>query len=248
MLKKRIIPILQYENQTAIKTKFFKKNRNVGNLLQYVKVFNRRKSDELGIINLSNKFNHNESKIYDINYLKSISSECDMPLCVGGSLNNISEIEELLKIGCDKVIIGKAFFSNKKFIKNIIKSFGSQIVIAAVDINKSNDQYFLNHNQSKNYIDHINLLQDYGVGELLISSVHKEGTMGGYDIEFLEKIYNKLKTPVLINGGAKNFSDFQKVLEIDIVQGACASSIFLFTEATPNSIKKELNKNANIRK
>ena len=72
--------------------------------------------------------------------------------------------------------------------------------------------------------------------------------MGGYDIEFLEKIYNKLKTPVLINGGAKNFSDFQKVLEIDIVQGACASSIFLFTEATPDSIKKELNKNANIRK
>ena len=93
MLKKRIIPILQYSDYNAIKTKQFSSIRNIGNLLQYVKVFNSRKSDELAIINLSKRFNNIS---YDFEYLRSVTSECNMPLIIGGSLSSLLEIETLL--------------------------------------------------------------------------------------------------------------------------------------------------------
>lgn len=247
MLKKRIIPILQFENQLAIKTKIFQKNRNLGNLLQYVKVFNRRKSDELNILNLTSKFNKNQSNLHNLNYLKSIVSECNMPLSVGGSISNICEIENLLAIGCDKIIVGKSFLENKKFILEIEKSFGSQIIIASIDINFSDGKYFLNYDKYQNLLDHLRVIQDYGVGEIIINAVHKDGTMSGYDFRLLEKIYDYLTVPILFNGGAKNKDDFLKILSFDKVQGACASSIFLFTEETPNSIKRALNNKIRLR-
>ena len=237
MLKKRIIPILQYTDQFSIKTKKFANPRNVGNLLQYVTVFNKRQSDELCLINLTKKFS---KKSFDFNYLKEITAYCNMPLSVGGSINKIYEIEKLLEAGTDKIILGKSILKNSKFLKDVIKSFGSQIIIAAVDINFSGNEYYLNYNKNINYIDYIKFLQNEGVGEILINCVHKEGQMCGYDINFIEKIYNVLETSILINGGASTSNDFKDVLEIDKVQGACASSIFLFSEETPGSIKKKM--------
>ena len=247
MLKKRIIPILQYEYQHAIKTKKFQKNRNLGNLLQYVKVFNRRKSDELSVLNLTSKFEKKQPSSYNLNYLKSIVSECNMPLSVGGSINKIDEIENLLAVGCDKIIVGKSFLENKKFIIEIEKNFGSQIIIASIDINFFDGKYFLNYDKSKDFLDHLKIIQDHGVGEIIINAVHKDGTMSGYDFRLLEKVYDYLTVPVLFNGGAKNKDDFLKILSFDKVQGACASSIFLFTEETPDSIKRVLSKKIKIR-
>ncbi len=237
MLKKRIIPILQYTDQFSIKTKNFKDPRNIGNLLQYVNVFNKRQSDELCLINLTKKF---LKKNFDFNYLEEIAAFCNMPLSVGGSINDVNEIEKLLVSGTDKIILGKSILNDKKFLKNVIKNFGSQIIIASVDINFDNDKYFLNYNQDIDYIDYIKTLQNEGVGEILINCVHKEGLMNGYDMNLLEKIYNHLDSSILINGGASKSEDFKNVLEIDKIKGACASSIFLFTEETPNSIKKKM--------
>ncbi len=237
MLKKRIIPILQYTDQFSIKTKNFNNPRNVGNLLQYVTVFNKRQSDELCLINLTKKF---LKKSFDFNYLKEVTAYCNMPLSVGGSIDEIHEIEKLLEAGTDKIILGKSILNNIKFLKEVIKNFGSQVIIASVDINFIDNKYCLNYDKNINYIDHIKFLQNEGVGEILINSVHKEGCMNGYDINLLEKIYNDLETVVLINGGASTSEDFKKVLEIDKVQGACASSIFLFSEETPGSIKKKM--------
>lgn len=244
MLKKRIIPILQYSDYNAIKTKQFSNIRNIGNLLQYVKVFNSRKSDELAIINLSKRFNNIS---YDFEYLRSVTSECNMPLIIGGSLSSLLEIETLLKLGCDKIILGEVFFNKKSFIKDVIKFFGAQIIIGSVDINFAEGSYFLNHNKNKKYLDHIKMIQDEGIGELLITSVHREGTLKGYDINLIEKIYNTLTATVLINGGASDENNIYDALKIDKVQGACASSIFLFTELTPSVIKKKLLNKVSLR-
>lgn len=244
MLKKRIIPILQYIDHTAVKTKKFENPRNVGNLLQFTKVFNIRKSDELAIINLSKKFKNMQ---FNYEYLKTISAECNMPLSIGGSINNLYEIEELLKIGCDKIILGEIFFNNKKLITEIIKTFGAQIIIAAVDINYDNNKYFLNYNKDEKYLDHIKMLQDENVGEIIITSVHKEGTMQGYDLNFIEKIEKSLITPILINGGAGKQEHFNKALGIEKIKGVCASSVFLFTELTQNILKRNMPHNIPIR-
>ena len=149
--------------------------------------------------------------------------------------------------GTDKIILGKSIINNPKFLKDVIKNFGSQIIIASVDINFNNEKYFLNYNPDMKYLDHIKFLQNEGVGEILINCVHKEGLMNGYDLNLLEKIYNYLEVSILMNGGASKADDFERLLKIDKIKGACASSIFLFTEETPTSIKKKMPKNLPLR-
>ncbi len=245
MIKKRIIPILQFKNNLAIKTKQFDKQRNLGNLLQYVKVFSKRQSDEMSIINLSK--NEIDNTVYDFDFLKGIVSECNMPLSVGGGIRDLNIIERLLELGCDKIVIGNNFIKNKNFIKKIVKSFGSQLIIASIDVIKKEDKFkvFLNNELELN--DWIKEVQDFGAGEILLTAVHNEGMMNGYDIELLDFVYNSIYVPILLNGGASKISDFEAALSIDKVYGACASSIFLFSEITPNLIKKNISKKINLR-
>jgi len=245
MIKKRIIPILQYKNNLAIKTKQFARERNLGNLLQYVKVFNTRQSDEMSIINLSRDESNNAN--YDFIFLRNIISECRMPLSVGGGVKNLFTIEKLLELGCDKIVIGNSFIKDSNFIKEIVKSFGSQLIIASIDTIKINDQHKIYLNEELNLLEWIKNLQDLGAGEILLTSVKNEGMMCGYDLDLIDFVYNSIQVPLLVNGGASNIKDFEEVLKIDKVLGACASSIFLFTEITPNLIKKTVSKDINLR-
>ena len=96
-------------------------------------------------------------------------------------------------------------------------------------------------------LDWIKKLQDFGAGEILLTATQNEGMMCGYDLDLLNYVYNFIQVPLLFNGGASNIKDFENVLQIDKVYGACASSIFLFTETTPNLIKKSVSKNINLR-
>ncbi len=245
MIKKRIIPILQFKNNLAIKSKQFLKQRNLGNLLQYVKVFSKRQADEMSIINLSKK---DSSKTeYDFDFLKNIISECKMPLSIGGGINDISTIERLLEMGCDKIVIGNSFIKNPNFIKNIVKNFGSQLIIASIDVIKKDNKYEIFLKKDLDLIDWIKEVQDLGVGEILLTAIHNEGMMCGYDVNLLNFIYNSISVPLLFNGGASDLKDFEDILSVDKVYGACASSVFLFSEITPNLIKKNISKNINLR-
>lgn len=245
MIKKRIIPILQFKNGLAIKTKRFNKQRNLGNLLQYVKVFNRRQSDEMSIINLSK--NQNNITEYDLMFLKSIISSCNMPLSIGGGIRDIKIIEQLLMLGCDKIVVGNNFITNKNFIKEIIKNFGSQLIIASIDLVEEDGEYKLFSKNKIDVKDWVKEIQDRGVGEILLTAVQNEGMMNGYDFKLLDYIYNLIHVPLLFNGGAADIDDFKKILSVDKVYGACASSVFLFTEITPNLIKQSISDNINLR-
>jgi len=245
MIKKRIIPILQYKNNLAIKSKQFKKYRNLGNLLQYVKVFNRRQSDEMSIINLSKNINGNSE--YDFDFLKDIISECNMPLSIGGGINDIKKIERLLELGCDKIVVGNSIIKNKDFIKIIVKNFGSQLIIASIDAIKKNDKYMIFSDDDSKLLDWVKEVQDLGAGEIILTAIHKEGMMNGYDFSLVDFVYNSVYVPLLLNGGASKISDFETALKIDKIYGACASSIFLFSEITPNLIKKNISKKIPLR-
>ena len=245
MIKKRIIPILQYKNNLAIKTKQFSIHRNLGNLLQYVKVFNKRQSDEMSIINLTK--NINGSTDYDFDFFKNIISECNMPLSIGGGIDEIKKIEKLLELGCDKIVIGNSLMKNKNFIKIIVKNFGSQLIIASIDVIKNNDKFMIFSNKETELLDWVKEIQDLGAGEIILTAVHKEGMMNGYDISLVDFVYNSIYVPLLLNGGASKLSDFEAALKIDKIYGACASSIFLFSEITPNLIKKNISKNIPLR-
>ena len=248
MLKKRIIPILLYYNAWLVKTIQFNKRRNVGNLQQIINVFKDRKLDELVIIDL---YATSSNLNFNFNILDDVTQECNMPLIIGGGIKNLFDAEQAFKKGADKIIIGSAGYENVEFIRSIVENFGGQSLVFSIDVKKENQKYSIFSKNGKNKIDiplkdWLTKIQDFGVGELLITSIDKEGTMSGYDYGLLEEVEDCIRVPLIFNGGAGAQKDFTKLLKNKKIMGACASSVFFFTEITPKSIKKNL-KNKNIK-
>jgi cyclase len=248
MLKKRIIPILLLSKNLLIKTKKFSSDRVIGNIIQSIKIFNKRESDELVIIDVDASRGFGEIEIH---LMKEIISECNMPISIGGGIKNNLQIKNLLNIGFDKVIINNSFIKNPDFISESVKIFGSQSITIGIDIIKNNNQFKIvckdKNQKPPKLIDWIKFAQDRDVGEILITSVDLEGTMSGFDYNLLSYIYSHVKKPIIFNGGCGSIKDFKKILSFQKVMGACASSVFFFTEITPDSIKKNIKNKINVR-
>lgn len=248
MLKKRIIPILLLSRNLLVKTKKFSSDRIVGNILQSIRIFNKRQSDELTFIDID--ASRDNGKI-EISFMKEIISECNMPISIGGGINSCDEIENLLNIGFDKIIIGKEFVKNINFIENAVKIFGSQSITAGVDIVFKNNKFQIknsfNNKIAKNLENWLLFLQQKQIGEFLITSVDDEGSISGYNLKLLNHIHHLTNKPILFNGGCKSINDFEKILSYKNVMGACASSIFFFSKITPADVKKKIKKKINIR-
>jgi len=248
VLKKRIIPVLLISRNLLIKTKNFTSDRTVGNIIQSIKVFNRRESDELTIIDVdaSRGIGSIETSL-----MKEIVAECNMPISAGGGIKTNAEIENLLKIGFDKVVINNAFLNRPSFIEDSVKKFGSQSITIGIDvIRKDNEFKIMQQNKNKyakNLSAWIAFAQNKDVGEFFFTSVNCEGMMKGYDYDLLNFIHPLIKKPILFNGGCKSISDCEKILSLQKVMGACASSIFFFTKLTPASIKSKIKKNISLR-
>ncbi len=248
MLKKRIIPVLLISRNLLIKTKQFSSDRNVGNIIQSVKVFNRRESDELTIIDID--ASRGKGSI-EIGFMKEIISECNMPISVGGGIKSNTEIESLLKIGFDKVIISNGFLEKPSFIEESVKRFGSQSITMGVDIIKKDNEFKILYKnksvQEKNLPNWIAFAESKNVGEFLFTSVTREGMMNGYDYDLLDFIHPIVNKPILFNGGCSSINDCEQILSSKKIMGACASSIFFFTKITPSSIKTKIKKKINVR-
>lgn len=250
MLKKRIIPVLSHYNSWLVKTKRFEEKRNVGNLQQIINVYKDRKLDELVLIDLKAA---SEKSNFNFNILDDIAYECNMPLIVGGGIKNLYDVENAFKKGADKIIVGSAGVLNHKFVENIVKNYGGQSLVSAIDVKNLNGKYsvFIDSGRKKVDIlldDWIKKIQDFGAGEILLTSIDKEGLMEGYDYFLLKKIEKYICVPLILNGGAGKLNHFSKLLANKKVMGACASSVFHFTEITPRSIKEYIKrKKINIR-
>ncbi len=248
MLKKRIIPVLLISRNLLIKTKNFTSDRTVGNIIQSIKVFNKRESDELTIIDVdaSRGIGSIETSL-----MKEIVAECNMPISAGGGIKTNTEIENLLKIGFDKVVINNAFLARPDFIEDSVKKFGSQSITIGIDVIKKDNEFkIMDQNKSKytkNLSTWIAFAQSKDIGEFFFTSVNYEGMMGGYDYDLLNFIHPLIKKPILFNGGCKSIADCEKILSLQKVMGACASSIFFFTKLTPASIKAKIKKKINVR-
>ena len=172
-----------------VKTKRFDDKRNVGNLQQMINVFKDRKLDELVLIDLMAT---SENVNFNFNILDEVASECNMPLIIGGGIKNIHDVETAFKKGADKIIVGSAGIKDNNFIDVIVKNFGSQSLVAAIDIKKINNKYsiFIDNGKTiikSSVIDWIQKIQELGAGELLVTSIDFEGTMNGYDHLLLKK-------------------------------------------------------------
>ena len=247
MLKKRVIPALLIKDNLLVKTKKFKSPRSIGSIIEAVKLYDLREVDELVLLDISKSKKRNEPNYSTI---AEVSKECFVPLCVGGGINDIKTIYKVLKSGADKVSINTQAIHNPKFIKEAAKEFGSQCIVISIDYYKNGKEFLLKNNLEKKYYldEYVEIIQDMGAGEIILTCVDKDGTNEGFDYETIKRIKKKISIPIIASGGAGKYEHMLKAFKYCDVDAVLASSIFCFSDKTPKNAKIFLQQNGiNVR-
>jgi cyclase len=241
MLKIRVIPVLSFNGFALVKTKQFGNPRMVGNPMQAARVYNGRKVDELAFIDI---FASKQKRKLNLTVVKQVVNECFMPVTIGGGIDSIKDINDLLQIGADKVVIKSSAINNPSFITNAAKVFGSQCIVISVDVIKTGEGlkiFYPENNNCINAIDFIRQVESLGAGELFINDVLNDGMMKGFDLEVFKITASATNLPVIACGGAGTPDHFPTLLENKNITGLAAASIFHFTQYTPFDIKFAVN-------
>ena len=245
MLKKRIIPALLYKNGEMVKGVQFKNYKNVGYPDSTVEIYTSQDSDELMFINISDEENY-QINFKDIIY--QVSKKCEMPLTVGGGMNNLKLIDEMFNAGADKILINTKIIEDINFLNEFVQIHGSQALIAGIDYKISDNLHHVYSNCSKvktelNLFEYALSLQDKGAGEILLNCVDRDGKMSGYDIETINKLSEILSIPLIGYGGAGNFQHILDVFNNTKVSAIACSSLFHFGDNNPIRLRSYLRNN-----
>ncbi len=250
MLKTRIIPTLLFREFELVKGVKFDSWRRIGSAMTVVKIYNMREVDELIFLDITATLNNYKP---DLKNIDEIADECFMPLTVGGGIKTIKDIKNLLSIGADKVAINTAAVLNPQFIQEASQKFGSQCIVVSIDIKKTNNGYriFTHSGTRATNIDPIYFakkVEKLGAGEILLTSIDRDGTFKGYNIDLIKSVSKNLSIPVIASGGAGNYKHMLSVLNDTSASAVAAASIFHFTQQTPLEAKKFLkNHGINVR-
>lgn len=239
MLKIRIIPILTFNGLALVKTKQFGNPRMLGNPIQIAKVFNSRNVDELIFIDI---FATKQKRKINLQLVKGIIKQCYMPVGIGGGINSLDDIRALLNCGADKVLIKHMAIENPDFVEEAANKFGSQCISISVDVIKKDDSYFIHH-EGENEIpllDFIQKMENKSAGELIVNSVNNDGMMKGFDTKLYSFVHEQSSLPVVAVGGGGKPKHYQELFSKTELEAVGSSSIFAYTQYTPNDIKRAL--------
>ncbi len=235
MLRPRIIPCLLIDNGGLVKTKHFKEPKYIGDPINTVKIFNEKNADELMILDISAT---KKSLSPNFELIEKLAVECRMPLCYGGGVTSSKEAIRLVDLGVEKVAFSSAAIHRPSIISETALEVGSQSVVVVLDIikkisiMKKSSYKLCSHNAKKIHdIDPLIFFkrcQDEGAGEIVINMVNKDGSMEGYDLDFVSKIKSISKVPITFLGGAGSLSDIKKLVNCFGIVGAAAGSLFVF--------------------
>lgn len=249
MNKIRIIPTVLYKDNVAVRGKKFNNWRVSGSLLQTIRLYSLREVDELIFLDIGATNQRN----INFKLIDEFADECFMPITIGGGIKSLNDIEELFKVGADRVCINTQAFRDPVFIKNSIKNFGSQSIIVSVDykIIKSKFYVFIcsgSINTNIELKEYLKKLNDIGVKEVMLTSMDHDGMMEGYDLKNISYANLNYDFKVIASGGAGSKKDVLDLILSSKIDALSCSSIFHFTEITPLSLKKFLGENnINIR-
>lgn len=229
----------------AVQSIGFKKYLPVGDPVIVAEYLNRWGVDEVVYLDIGATVNNNEPN-YDL--IESVAKRCFVPLAVGGGIKNVDCIRRLIKSGADKVIINSELFNNIKLLENAANAFGSQCIIAAIDLLLRNNKYEIRSHSSSDYqSDEVDewakKVVEYGAGELLINCIHRDGMKNGYDINLLDNLSACIKVPVIACGGAGNPQHILELFKSTEVSAAAVGNYFNYVEHAPVILKSFLKKN-----
>lgn len=227
----RVIPILLLDGRRLVKTVCFCNQKYVGDPINTVRLFNEKEVDEMILLEIG-KTRRNQGPDFD--YLKEVASEAFMPLAYGGGITKLSEAENLFRIGFEKVVINTSAHVSPSLVTEISKRFGSQSVVVSIDLKRSilrgiQVKYDgLAETSKDSSTKFAKQMQDLGAGELIVTSVDREGTFAGYDINAIAAIANSVDIPVIANGGARSLEDFRTAVLEGKASAVAAGSYFIF--------------------
>lgn len=233
MALKRIIPCLLYDGSGLVKTVKFKNPTYIGDPINAIKIYNDKEVDELVIIDINaskQKRKPNFTKIADM------ASEAFMPFAYGGGVKTFDDFSTLYKIGVEKVVVNSLIQENPSVIKQVISHYGSQAVVACVDLKKSlfgtkSPYSHMGHKIKYSIIDYVTYLEnEIGVGEIMLQSVDNEGTWEGFDFEMTRQLADSVSVPVIAVGGCGKVSDLKKVLYESHAQAAAIGSMAVYSK------------------
>tara|TARA_Y100000992_G_scaffold279495_1_gene225780 strand:+ start:26 stop:784 length:759 start_codon:yes stop_codon:yes gene_type:complete len=243
MLKNRIIPCLDVKNGRVVKGINFVELKDAGDPVEQAKIYSEGGADEICFLDITAS-NENRDTILDV--VKKTSQECFVPLTVGGGVRNIADISNLLKSGADKVSINTAAVNNKNIIKESAENFGSQCIVIAIDAKKITEkkwEVFTHGGRNSTGLDVLNYakeIEELGAGEILLTSMDKDGTKKGYDLELTEMVSSSVNIPVIASGGVGKLDHLYDGLKKGKASAVLAASIFHFGEFSINDVKKYL--------
>ena len=243
MLKKRIIPCLDINNGRVVKGINFVNLIDAGDPAEQAKIYNDGGADEICFLDIT--ATHENRKII-LEVVKKTTAKCFVPLTVGGGVRSIEDISSLLLAGADKVSINTAAVKNEKLITESAEKFGSQCIVVAVDAKKINENKWevFTHggrkSTGKDVIKYIIKSESMGAGEILLTSMDRDGTKKGYDLDLTKKVSKLANIPVIASGGVGNLEHLHQGIKIGKASAVLAASIFHFGEHTILEAKQYL--------
>ena len=242
MLKNRIIPCLDVKNGRVVKGINFVGLKDAGDPVEQAKIYSDSGADEICFLDITAS-NENRDTIYEV--VKETSKKCFVPLTVGGGVRSVDDINKLLNCGADKVSINTAAVQNPSVVIDSSKKFGSQCIVVAIDAKKNDESWeiFTHGGRNSTGIDAIefaNLMEKNGAGELLVTSMDRDGTQKGYDIDLMSKISSSVNIPVIASGGVGNLDHLVEGIKTGKASAVLAASIFHYGKYSIKEAKEYL--------
>ena len=242
MLKNRIIPCLDVKNGRVVKGINFVDLKDAGDPVEQAKIYSDGGADEICFLDITAS-NENRDTIYNV--VKDTSKKCFVPLTVGGGVRSVDDINKLLNCGADKVSINTAAVQNAELVIESSKKFGSQCIVVAIDAKKNGEIWEVfthggRKNTGINAIEFAKKMEECGAGELLITSMDRDGTQVGYDIDLMNKISSTINIPVIASGGVGNLDHLADGIKLGKASAVLAASIFHYGKYSVKEAKQYL--------
>lgn len=246
MLSKRIIPCLDVKDGRVVKGINFVNLRDAGDPVEIAKKYSDEGADEICFLDITAS---NEERKTMIDVVERTAAQVFVPLTVGGGVRTLNDVRQILLAGADKVSINTAAVKNPDFVKEAADKFGSQCIVVAIDARSVGDskwEVFTHGGRNPTGIDAVEWAQkmeDYGAGEILLTSMDKDGTKSGYDLPLTKTISRNLRIPIIASGGAGNLEHLSDGVKLGEADAVLVASIFHYGEYTIKEAKEFLSAN-----
>ena len=243
MLKNRIIPCLDVKNGRVVKGINFVGLKDAGDPVEQAKIYSEGGADEICFLDITAS-NENRDTIFEV--VRETSKKCFVPLTVGGGVRSVEDISKLLNCGADKVSINTAAVQNPDVVIQSSKKFGSQCIVVAIDAKKNDNKWeiYTHGGRTSTGIDAVEFasnMERNGAGELLITSMDRDGTQIGYDIDLMSTISSRVNIPVIASGGVGELEHLVEGIKNGKASAVLAASIFHYGKHSIKEAKEYLN-------